>query len=63
MDQEWQERYWIDVQVDGDRPVDVAILHRAALATLAHQSAPPVEVAIVVSGDDALQDLNRRFHV
>jgi probable rRNA maturation factor len=61
MDQEWQARYWIDVQVDGEWPADTAVLHRAALATLAHQGAPPVEIAVVVSSDEALHDLNRRF--
>ncbi len=34
---------------------------KPALATLMHQGAPDVEVAIVITDDESLQELNRRF--
>ncbi len=55
------ESYRVDVQVEGKWPADVEALQKAALATLAYHGAPPVEVAIVVSDDESLQELNRRF--
>ncbi len=54
-------KYLIDVQVEDEWPVETDLLYRAALAVLAHQDAPPVEVAVVVSGDETLRELNRRF--
>ncbi len=53
--------YWVDVHVEGEWPVDADLLRRTALATLLHQSSPPVEVAVVVTDDDSLRELNRRF--
>lgn len=61
MDPEELERYRIDVMVEGEWPVDVETLRRAVLATLLLGGAPPSEVAVVVSDDASLQDLNRRF--
>ncbi|MBN1179363.1 MAG: rRNA maturation RNase YbeY [Anaerolineae bacterium] len=61
MDKAFTEDYWIDVQVDGDWPVDVELMHKTALATLVHQESPAVEVAVVISGDEALHDLNLRY--
>ena len=55
------EQYLIDVQVEEDWPADAALVRRAVLATLVHQDAPAVEVAVVISGDDTLRELNRRF--
>ncbi len=55
------ERYWVDVQVEGEWPADVDSLRLAAIATLAHQGEPPVEVAVVVADDETLQELNRRY--
>lgn len=54
-------QYRIDVLVEGEWPVEVEVLRRAVLAALVHQDAPPVEVAVVVSDDASLQELNRRF--
>ncbi|HHS97007.1 MAG TPA: rRNA maturation RNase YbeY [Chloroflexi bacterium] len=56
-----KQPYWIEVHVEGDWPVEKDLLSRAARATLIHQNAPSVEVAIVVSDDDSLRELNRRF--
>lgn len=53
--------YWIDVQSEGDWEVDLEVLRRTALATLLHQQAPPVEIAIVLTDDESMQELNRRF--
>ncbi len=61
MSQELASRYQIDVQAEDDWTVDRETLRRAALATLVHQGVGPVEVAIVVSDDAALQTLNRRY--
>jgi probable rRNA maturation factor len=61
MSQELASRYQIDVRTEDDWAVDIAALHRAALATLVHQGIEPVEVAIVISDDRSLQTLNRRF--
>lgn len=55
------ERYWIEVHIEGGWPVDEEMLRRAALATLLHQNAPSVEVAVVVTDDESLRELNRRF--
>ncbi len=56
-----EQTYWIEVHVEGDWPIEEEQLRRAALATLLHQQAPPAEVAIVISDDESLQELNRRF--
>ncbi len=61
MNRELRQQYWIDVQVESEWPADAESLHRAALATLIHQDAPPVEVAVVISGDETLRELNRRY--
>ena len=53
--------YWIDVQTEGEWPLDLEVLRQTALATLIHQAAPDVEVAIVITDDESLQELNRRF--
>lgn len=53
--------YWVDVQSEGDWPVDLEVLRQTALATLIHQEVPSVEVAIVITDDESLQELNRRF--
>jgi probable rRNA maturation factor len=61
MKDELTDRYLIDVQVEGEWRIDVEAVRRAVLATLVHQGAPPVEVAVVISDDESLQALNRRF--
>lgn len=61
MDTEQRSDYWVDVQVEGEWFEDAEFLQRAALASLIHQSAPPVEVAVVISDDETLRDLNRRY--
>jgi probable rRNA maturation factor len=53
--------YWVDVQTEGEWPLDLEVLRQTALATLMHHGAPDVEVAIVITDDDSLQELNRRF--
>lgn len=53
--------YWVDVQTEGEWLLDLEVLRRTALATLMHQGAPDVEVAIVITDDESLQELNRRF--
>jgi probable rRNA maturation factor len=53
----------VDVQIDEQFQVRIQpeLLHRAALATLTHQRVDgPSELAVVVTGDDALHELNRR---
>jgi len=55
------QRYWVEVQIEEGWPADVEVLRRAALAVLIHQEAPPVEVAVVVSDDETLQELNQRY--
>jgi probable rRNA maturation factor len=61
MSEEFAQRYWIDLQIEGDEQPDAETLRRAVLATLVHQDAPPVEVAIVISDDETLHELNRRY--
>lgn len=61
MDLEQQSTYWVDVQIEGEWFEDKEFLQRAALATLIHQDAPPVEVAMVISEDEALRELNQRY--
>jgi len=61
MEEELTQQYWVDVQVEGEWPASKEELRRAALATLLHQDAPPVEVAVVVSDDETLRELNRRY--
>lgn len=56
-----EQQHWIEVHVEGEWPVDPEVLRRAALATLLHQRSPVVEVAVVVSDDASLRELNRRF--
>ncbi len=53
--------YEIAVQIEGDWAVEAEILRRAALTALRHQNIPPTEIAIVISDDETLQALNRRF--
>ncbi|HUX77044.1 MAG TPA: rRNA maturation RNase YbeY [Anaerolineae bacterium] len=53
----------VDVQIDEQFQVRIQpeLLHRAASATLIHQRVDgPSELAVVVTGDDALHELNRR---
>ncbi|MBN1953439.1 MAG: rRNA maturation RNase YbeY [Anaerolineae bacterium] len=62
MDAEAAQQYWVQVQVEREWPVvEAPMLHRAALETLSHQGAPPVEVTVVISDDETLQELNRRY--
>jgi probable rRNA maturation factor len=56
-------RHTVKVRTDEpcDRRVEPEPLRRAALATLAHQRIEgPCELTIVVAGDEALRELNRR---
>ena len=53
--------YWVDVQTEGEWSLDLEVLRQTALATLTHEGAPDVEVAIVITDDESLQELNRRF--
>ncbi|MCS7178682.1 MAG: rRNA maturation RNase YbeY [Anaerolineae bacterium] len=53
--------YWVDVQSEGNWPLNLEVLRKTAMATLAHQNAPDVEVAIVITDDESMQELNRRF--
>lgn len=53
--------YWVEVQVEEEWPAEAEPLQGAALATLIYEDAPPVEIAVVVSGDETLQELNRRY--
>ena len=53
----------IEVQIDERFQVQLQpkLLQRAALATLVHQGVDePCELAVVVTGDEALHELNRR---
>lgn len=61
MESESAEPYWVVVQVEDEWPVGNEPLQQAALAVLVHQQAPPVEVTVVVSGDETLRELNHRF--
>jgi len=53
----------IEVQVEDQvGPVDTTAIEQAALLTLLrHELGEPCELAIVISDDDALSDLNQRF--
>ncbi len=53
----------IEVQVEEEvGPVDTVAIEQAALLTLLrHELGEPCELAVVVSDDDALSDLNLRF--
>ncbi len=54
----------IEVQIDEQFQAQVQseLLHRAALATLIHQRVEePCELAVVVTDDEALHALNRRY--
>jgi len=53
----------IHIQIDEDFSGDVAAkaLREAARAALKHQAASPGALSIAVSGDEALQNLNRQF--
>nr|HID14288.1 rRNA maturation RNase YbeY [Anaerolineae bacterium] len=54
----------IEVQIDEQfqAQVQLELLHRVALATLIHQRVEePCELAVVVTGDEALHELNRRY--
>jgi probable rRNA maturation factor len=55
------QQYLIGVQVEGEWHVGVEALRQAAIAALAHQAAPSVDVAVVVSDDETLRELNRRY--
>ena len=57
------EKYHIEVQVeDHVGPVDTQSIDDAVRLTLLHQRVEDAsEVVIVISDDDALEDLNRRF--
>lgn len=53
--------YWVDVQSEGEWPLDLELLRHTAVATLVHQNAPAVEIAIVITDDESMRELNRRF--
>lgn len=56
------EFWWVEVQVEEKvGEVDAEMLRRAALATLLYGGSSPVEVAVVVTDDASLQQLNRRY--
>ena len=57
------EKYYIGIQVeDHVGPVDTQLIDDAVRLTLLHQSVEEAsEVVIVISDDDALEELNRRF--
>jgi len=55
------KRHRVEVQVEGEWPTDAEALRRTALAVLIHEDAPPAEVAVVVSDDETLSELNRRY--
>lgn len=56
------ESWWVEVQVEEKAwGVDVGLLRRAALATLLYGGSAPVEVAVVITDDASLQELNRRY--
>lgn len=60
---EFKSLHAINVQIGKQFQVQVQpeLLRRAALATLVHQGLEePCELAVVVTGDDALHELNRR---
>jgi len=48
--------YWIDIQTEGEWPLDLEVLRQTALATLRHQGAPDVEVAIVITDDESFRN-------
>lgn len=51
----------VEVRVEGDWPADVAALARTAAAVLAHERAPAVEAVVVITGDETLHEMNRRY--
>lgn len=51
----------LEVRVEGDWPADVAALTRTAAAVLAHEGAPAAQAVVVITGDETLHDLNRRY--
>ena len=57
----------IILDLDGNPPLDAEILEGAAQETLAYQALKPqenpteVELTLVITGDEALQELNRRY--
>ncbi len=61
MEPELTDSYQIEVYVEENWPADEATLRRAALAALLYHGALPVEVAIVVSDDASLRELNQRY--
>jgi len=61
MDAGTMQQHRADVQVEGEWPADEEELRRAVLATLACHDISPAEVALVVSDDETLRELNRRY--
>jgi probable rRNA maturation factor len=55
------EKYLVGVQVDGDWPVDAEAVRQTGIAVLIHQDVTAAEVALVISSDETLRELNRRF--
>lgn len=52
----------IDIQNDGDWPVDAASLVRAALTVLAQQGRDPAStMTVVIADDQTVADLNRQY--
>jgi probable rRNA maturation factor len=52
----------LQVEEEYEAKVEAEALRRSAVAVLAHERvALPCEIAVVVSGQDTMRDLNRRF--
>jgi probable rRNA maturation factor len=51
----------VEVHIEGKWPVDAETLRLAALAVLVEQRAEAAEVAVVVSDDSTLRELNQRY--
>jgi probable rRNA maturation factor len=56
-----EESAGIEVRVDGDWPADVAVLMHTVSAVLAHQGISAAQAAVIITGDELLHDLNRRY--
>lgn len=61
MNQELKRNYWVDVHSEGEWSIDETSLRQAAMGTLIHQKILSGEIAVVISDDEALQALNRRY--
>jgi probable rRNA maturation factor len=61
MNEEVKRNYLVDVHTEGEWSIDETNLRRAAMGTLIHQNILSGEIAVVISDDQALQALNRRY--